>query len=193
MLLDSEPVIWRRLEVRGSLALNWMHQVLQVAFGWQDVHLHRFTALEPFVRLRPIDGVFPEDLQWLPRQECSDPDDRPEEELSVEQLFALGSGVAFYEYDFGDSWLHRLELLSRRPVNEGVPPARLIDGARCGPLEDSGGMPGYEQIMDVLADPKHPDHTECAPWVAEVTGSEDPFDPAFLDVSAVNRELSDLS
>ena len=40
--------------------------------------------------------------------------------------------------------------------NEGTPPARLIDGARRGPLEDSGGFPGYEEIMDALADPSHP-------------------------------------
>ncbi|MCW3768895.1 plasmid pRiA4b ORF-3 family protein [Paenarthrobacter sp. PAE-2] len=84
-LIDSEPVIWRRLDIRGAMALNQMHQVLQVAFGWEDIHLHRFTALEPFVRLRPVNGVYPDDLQWLPRQECFDPDDRPEEDLSLEQ------------------------------------------------------------------------------------------------------------
>ncbi|MEV7605781.1 hypothetical protein AB0N65_10130 [Paenarthrobacter sp. NPDC089322] len=39
--------------------------------------------------------------------------------------------------------------------------------------------------MDFLADPKHPDHAECAAWVAEVTGSGDPFDLGFLDFAAV--------
>lgn len=190
-LVDSEPVIWRQLEVRGSLTLNQVHQILQTAFGWEDAHLRRFTALEPFVRLRPVDGEFPEDLQWLPGQECFDPDDRPEEDLSLEQLLVLGSGVAFYEYDFGDSWLHRFQLVSRRPVEEGTPPARLIDGARRGPLEDSGGFPGYDEIMDALADPSHPDHAEYSTWVAEITGSDEPFDPAFLDIPAVNRALAD--
>lgn len=192
-LVDSEPAIWRRLDIRGAMALNQMHRVLQVAFGWEDMHLHRFTALEPFVRLRPVDGLYPEDLQWLPRHECFDPDDRPEEDLSLEQLLVLGGGRAFYEYDFGDSWLHRLELVSQRPADGGAPPARLIDGDRRGPLEDSGGMPGYEEILDVLADRTHPEHAECAEWVAEVTGSDGPFDPGFLDVAAVNRALSDLS
>lgn len=191
-LIDSEPAIWRRLDIRGAVALNQMHQMLQVAFGWEDIHLHRFTALEPFVRLRPVNGDFPDDLQWLPRQECLDPDDRAEEDLSLEQLLVLGGGRAFYEYDFGDSWLHRLELVSQRPADESAPPARLIDGARRGPVEDSGGAPGYEQLMDVLADPAHPDHAECASLVAEITGSDEPFDPAFLDVAAVNRELSEL-
>lgn len=190
-LVDSEREIWRQLEIRSTMTLDQVHRVLQAAFGWEDMHLHRFTALKPFVRLRPVDGEIPDDLQWLPRQECFDPDDRPEEDISLDQLFALGSGAAFYEYDFGDSWLHRLELVSRRPVDEGAPPARLMDGARRGPLEDSGGLPGYEGIMDALADPSHPDHAEYSAWVADITGSDAPFDPAFLDIADVNQSLAE--
>ena len=129
---------------------------MRAAFGWEDAHRHRFTPEDPFAPLRPVDGEIPRVLQWLPGQECEEPGDRPEEECSLEQLLGLGSGAVFYEYDFGDSWLHRLELFSRRPANEGTPPARLIDGVRRGPLEDSGGFPGYEEIMDALADPSHP-------------------------------------
>ncbi|WP_251040262.1 plasmid pRiA4b ORF-3 family protein [Arthrobacter sp. ISL-72] len=190
-LVDSEPEIWRQLEVLGSLTLDQVHQVLQTAFGWEDAHLHRFTADDPFAPLRPVDGEVPEALQWLPGQECEEPEDTPEEDFSLDQLLALGSGAAFYEYDFGDSWLHRLELVSRRPANEGTPPARLIDGARRGPLEDSGGFPGYEEIMHALADPSHPDHAKHSTWVAEITGSHEPFDPAFLDIPRVNEALAD--
>ena len=43
-LVHSEPSIWRRLEIRGSLALHRVHRVLQAAFGWEDVHLHRFRG-----------------------------------------------------------------------------------------------------------------------------------------------------
>ncbi|WP_251040379.1 plasmid pRiA4b ORF-3 family protein [Arthrobacter sp. ISL-72] len=190
-LIDSEPKIWRQLEVRGSMALDQVHLVLQAAFGWEDAHLHKFTTDDPFAPLRPVNGEVPEVLQWLPGQECEEPQDRPEEDCSLDQLLALGAGAAFYEYDFGDSWLHRLELVSRRPAEPSTPLARLIDGARRGPLEDSGGFPGYEQIMDALADPSHPDHAEHSNWVVEITGSDEPFDPAFLDIPAVNRALAD--
>jgi hypothetical protein len=188
-LVDIEPKIWRQLEVRGSLTLDQFHQVLQTAFGWEDVHLHRFTADDPFAPLRP-DGGIPATLQWLPGQECDEPDDRPEEDLSLGQLLALGGGAAFYEYDFGDSWLHRLELVSQRPASEDSPPARVLDGARRGPLEDSGGFSGYEEILEALADPNHPDHEEYSEWVAEITGSAEPLDPAFLDIPALNQALA---
>jgi Plasmid pRiA4b ORF-3-like protein len=190
-LVDSEPEIWRRFELRGSLTLSQVHQVLQAAFNWEDAHLHRFVASDPFAPLRPVDGKFPEVPQWLPKQECEEPGDRPEEECSLDQLLALGSGEAFYEYDFGDSWLHRLELVSGRPADEDSPAARLIDGARRGPLEDSGGFPGYEEIMEALADPAHPDHTEHSARVADITGSAESFDPAFVDIPAENRALAE--
>jgi hypothetical protein len=65
-LVDCEPRIWRLPELDGSVSLGQAHEVLQVAFGWEDVHLHRFTASDPFARLRPVDGEIPEALQWAP-------------------------------------------------------------------------------------------------------------------------------
>jgi len=41
-LRGSRPPIWRRLEVRGDVTLFQVHQVLQVAMGWTDSHLHQF-------------------------------------------------------------------------------------------------------------------------------------------------------
>jgi hypothetical protein len=45
--------------------------------------------------------------------------------------------------------------------------------------------------MDALADPSHAVHAEHAAWVADVTGSDATFDPAFLDIPAVNRALAE--
>jgi hypothetical protein len=189
-LVGSVPEIWRRLELRASLTLAEVHRVLQVAFGWEDAHLHRFTDSDPFAPLRPIDGEIPDTVQWMPQDCCEEPTDLPEEGCSLDQLLVSGSGAAFYEYDFGDSWLHRMELVTRRPVSEATVPARLTGGARRGPLEDSGGLPGYESILDALADPTRPDHAECSEWVAAMTNSEEPFDSDLLDTDEVNRTLA---
>lgn len=188
-LVHSVPEIWRRLELPASLTLGQVHQVLQVAFGWEDAHLHRFTDSDPFAPLRPIDGEIPDPQQWMPQDWCEEPTDLPEEGCSLGQLLVRGSGAAFYEYDFGDSWLHRIELVSRRPADGDTPLVMLTDGARRGPLEDSGGLPGYEGILDALADPTHPEHNEYSEWVVAMTNSDEPFDPEFLDVGEVNRTL----
>lgn len=35
-LVDSVPAIWRQVEIRGSMTLHQVHQVLQAAFDWED-------------------------------------------------------------------------------------------------------------------------------------------------------------
>ena len=36
------PMIWRRLLVRSDSTLADLHDIIQIAFGWTDSHLHRF-------------------------------------------------------------------------------------------------------------------------------------------------------
>ncbi|EMY33000.1 hypothetical protein D477_017252 [Arthrobacter crystallopoietes BAB-32] len=190
VLEDSRPPIWRVLDLHASMPLDGVHRVLQAAFGWQDTHLHRFTDLYPFERLKPVDGEIDWPLQWLPRGLVEDPIDMPEEDMTLGQLLGRGSGTAFYEYDFGDSWLHRLELLKVWPALPGGPAASLVDGARHGPPEDCGGMPGYEELLDALADPADPDHAEAREWAVEMTGSDKPFDPDAFDAATTDHAVT---
>ena len=56
-LRDSHPPIWRRLRVPGNSTLYTLHQILQVAMGWTDSHLHEFTVGETSYRPpSPYDG-----------------------------------------------------------------------------------------------------------------------------------------
>ena len=73
------------------MSLDQVHNVLQTAFGRDDMHLHRSTPNDPFASLRPIDGGIPESQQWLPRQKCEEPTDTPEEDCSLDRL--LGAGL----------------------------------------------------------------------------------------------------
>jgi hypothetical protein len=45
-LRDISPAIWRRLVVPADATLDVVHQVLQIAFGWKDSHLHDFHVGE---------------------------------------------------------------------------------------------------------------------------------------------------
>src|SRR5262249_40962495 len=42
-LEDSMPPIWRRIQV-PDCTLGELHEVLQVAMGWEDAHLHQFVV-----------------------------------------------------------------------------------------------------------------------------------------------------
>src|SRR5438552_7123636 len=43
VLDDIKPQIWRRLIVPAAITLDRLHDVLQVAMGWTDTHLHSLT------------------------------------------------------------------------------------------------------------------------------------------------------
>src|SRR6202034_4145249 len=45
-LLGTRPPIWRRLLVPADLTLEQLHDVLQLAMGWEDWHLHVFRIGE---------------------------------------------------------------------------------------------------------------------------------------------------
>ena len=42
VLRGISPLIWRRLLVHSDSTIAQLHEVLQVAFGWEDMHLNRF-------------------------------------------------------------------------------------------------------------------------------------------------------
>lgn len=44
VLAGISPLVWRQVEVPGSITVAGLHEVLQVAFGWSGQHLRRFTV-----------------------------------------------------------------------------------------------------------------------------------------------------
>jgi len=59
----------------------------------------------------------------------------------------------FYEYDFGDGWLHEVLLQKILPAEDGVRYPICIEGKHASPPEDSGGPPGYCDLLEALDDP----------------------------------------
>ena len=106
VLRGISPLIWRRLLVRGDTSVVRLHQILQVAFGWQDMHLHRFE-----IRGREY-GV---------NQEGGILFDTDAHEALIGQLKLRRLERFTYEYDFGDLWVHdvRVEAVGARRAHRG--------------------------------------------------------------------------
>lgn len=168
-LSGIRPPIWRRLVVAGDATLAELHVVLQVAMGWEDEHLHCFRIGD--VRYGPeADGEL---------------DDVDEGSVVVaEVLGAEKRGT--YEYDFGDSWEHQLLVEKTDPPVEVADVATCTAGRRACPPEDCGGIWGYANLLEALADPTHEDHEELLEWLGE------DFEPEAFDVAAVNADLERL-
>jgi hypothetical protein len=167
-LLDIDPPIWRRVEVPGWFTLADVHDVVQLVMGWDDSHLHLFEIGD----VRYGFG----DNEW-------DDDERDDSEVVLGDV-GLNRGDRFrYNYDFGDDWVHAVTVEAvRRDVPEGEVP-RLLDGARACPPEDCGGVSGYHDLVEALADPDHEEHEHLRRWLGR------PWDPDAYDVALHDRVL----
>ncbi|SRR5208283_1383399 len=176
-LLDIRPAIWRRLLVPAKLKLPQLHTALQRAFGWTDSHLHAFQS-----RDASYEAFHPDD--WA--GDFSGPGQRyDEKKFRVGDLLRAKGDQLTYEYDFGDSWRHKIIVEKVLPAA----PSKIVvclAGARAGPPEDCGSIPGYYNLVAAMADPKHPEHDELLNWLGE------PFDPEAFNLEAVNFLLSHI-
>ena len=151
-LRDSNPVIWRQVEVPTSITLKVLHNVIQAAMGWFDYHLWEFTIGERRYGL-PMD----EDWGTEPRIDAA--------KVRLREVLRPRRTTIDYLYDFGDSWEHRLTVTHIRAGDPDLSYPRYIAGEHNAPPEDCGGIPGFYQMLDAAADPNHPDHAEAKEWL----------------------------
>jgi len=170
-LKDIKPPIWRRLQVTNDTVLEKLHDIIQVAMGWDNYHLHQF-----------IDG----DTYY--GQPDSDYDDVMESEngVTISQFVSREGALFHYEYDFGDGWVHEILIEKILPVEKGTQYPVCIKGKRACPPEDVGGVWGYSDFLKTVMNPKDPEYGDMLEWA----GGD--FDPEVLDMDEVNKRLNDL-
>ena len=179
-LHDIRPAIWRTFDVSGGLSLGDVHVLLQIGFGWHDSHLHMFSENNPY-------DPGPAGKQWGPESPWeTDNDLLPESDTLLHDLIPDLNGPLFYEYDFGDSWL--ISITADVSTSQDARPAFLTDGARRGPLEDCGGVPGYLDIRETYSDPTDADDAELREWVNDMTDGD--FDPEAFDLDTLNARIT---
>jgi len=174
-LLRAKPPIWRRLEVPASYHLGVLHRTLNAAMGWLDSHLHMFDV-------EGREYSISDDDIWIDV-------DPPLSEESVTLADLVRDGVKHFEYwyDFGDSWRHNVLIEKTRPAEAGVFYPRCVAGRRTCPPEDCGGLWGFAEFQEVMADPRHPEHNELKEWY----GGE--FDPKAFSAEDVSKLLQQMA
>jgi hypothetical protein len=168
-IADVEPPVWRQIRVPVAISLANLHDVLQIAFGWQNSHLHGFEVDKIRFGLADVeDELFSVDERAAP----------------LGAVARVGSKF-LYRYDFGDDWEHIITV--ERLIKDGARAIECSGGARACPPEDSGGASGYAALLEALADPQHEEHDDMRRWVGRR------FDPEKFDAVALNRKLATLS
>ena len=170
-LTGIRPPIWRRLQVASSINLRRLHDVIQAAMGWQQAHLYQFEVGDEYFGEPDPDY---------------DPPVRSAKATPLRRVAPEAGTKLTYVYDFGDNWRHLVVVERVHPPERGVSYPRCVTGRRACPPEDCGGIWGYEELLQAIRDPQHPEHEAMLAWLGG------PFDPEAFDPRAVNETLANL-
>lgn len=168
-----EPPIWRRIRVPGSYTFWDLHVAIQDAMGWLDYHLHRFLIRNPKTGALEQIGI-PDDESLLDDARCL-----AGWEVPIAGYFVDANDTATYEYDFGDAWRHTLTFEGIDELRKGERALACLGGERRCPPEDCGGIYGYTELLDILADARHEEHQSMLGWLGR------PYDPEAFSAMAV--------
>lgn len=163
------PKVWRRLLVPVTITLPLLHVALVEGMGWGGGHLHEFVFADGRYSAASFGDEMLEDVL---------------DESNVTLQQALGTRKTFtYVYDFGDDWCHKVKVEKIVPLQAPLPLAACLEGENACPPDDVGGPPGYEEFLQALADPAHPEHENMTEWI------DGDFDPVEFSIAEVNARL----
>jgi hypothetical protein len=180
ILLETEPPVWRRIQVPEYYTFYDLHVAIQDAMGWLDSHLHDFK-IQP--RRRACLDIRIESPFALDDLEEAAP--LLTTEVAVVDFIQEPGDRALYTYDYGDDWQHDVLFEGTYPKEQGKKYPVCLAGELAGPPEDCGGVPGYYDCIEAL---KNGDDSEgLLTWLGR--WRPDRFDPAKIKFWSPLRRL----
>jgi hypothetical protein len=171
---ETEPAIWRRVEVPLTTSLKGLHDVIQAVMPFQDYHLFAFEFADKRY------GIPDPDWDDLLRMHDA-------KNIKLGALVDRGVSRFAYIYDFGDNWQHTVTIEATVVADPAVGYPRFIDGARRAPPEDVGGIPGFEEFLEVVSRPRHRERKRLLEWYGG------PFDPDEIDLATITAGIRQLT
>ena len=139
VLKGFSPPVWRRIVIPPDFTLKSLSSVIHDIYGWEGMHLHGFFIKKYNILIEDTD-----------------------EEYIRADIFAGRVKTFQFEYDFGDSWIHDIQI------------EKQIDD--------------YEDAYPKVLKFKGPNHIEDC-YVDEESGDDDDWGIKEFDIDAVNTAL----
>jgi hypothetical protein len=178
-LEESDPPIWRRIQVPETYTFWDLHVAIQDAMGWEDAHLHSFDIKKSGLKNKLRFGIPGDDFDEFLMKTL------PGWTYKIADYFSMKNRIAEYTYDFGDDWVHIIKLEKILPREMKAKYPLCIEGKRTCPPEDIGGVYGYEEFLKIIRNPKHKEHKFMIEWI----GGK--FDPEQFDVDKIHFDNPD--
>ncbi|SRR5690554_6924705 len=181
VLKGSTPLVWRRVLLRASSTFEQLHQVIQRSFAFKDSHLYMFTLADHTLKVTNDDEALEVYQEYLENKEeieaallaLDSPFARRRlealrvavhkpDQTKLESYLQVGDRID-YLYDFGDNWEFSIEvetIVEERLLDHPI----LLGGEHGAPLENMGGLAGFEEFLEAFNDARHPDHEAARKW-----------------------------
>jgi hypothetical protein len=172
-LEGTKPPIWRQFLVDKHIDFETLHETIQIVMGWQDYHMYQFIVGKKI--------ILAEELEY---EEFNEEDQSAyASDVTLKELITKKGQKFMYEYDFGDGWLHEIEVIDFQDIKEAANIPLCIAGSMACPPEDCGGLPGYYNMINTLKT-KDEEYDDLIEWL----GTD--YDPEKFSIDDVNDDLN---
>lgn len=195
-LVDSEPLIWRRVIVPAEITFKRLHDIIQFPMGWKDYHLYDFNIKEENLRITCDKEVFGE-YEFYSKMKLTKENvphgfianilkvkSKLSSKVKIDKYLTKGNSIE-YIYDFGDYWKHDITLEEIVEDYEcGYP--TCVEGEGACPPEDVGGIPGYAEFLEVMKDKNLSEHERLKDW------ADSQYYKETFDIERTNMFMADI-
>lgn len=177
VLKYSKPSVWRKVVVRSDVSFYKLHWIIQFTMGWENSHLFEFNAEK--YRIGEADEEF-KDFGYAQDDviDCK--------KITLKEVLDTEITELDYLYDFGDSWEHQIKVERVFPLEEDKYYPYCTEAKWDCPPEDCGGIPGFQHLLEVMKNKKHPEHRALKNWMGGL------YKQLPADLEAINEDLSTI-
>ncbi len=170
--LDDSPVeVSRTLIVPSHIRLSMLSNVMVRAMGWDGSHLAKFIKGKvQYCCKKEIEGSSVN----LNIHDFS--------KVALNEVLKRKGTSIRWEYDYGDSWEHTIELIGRIRTKKPVK-IEITEATGACPPDDCGGVWRYSEMLDTLNDRRHPGYAEAERWLGKC------IDPSHVSLKMLNNGL----
>ena len=178
-LRQSEPLIWREIEVPSSICLVSLAQTILLAMGWDEDHMHLFAAEKK--------GQYATSQNEL--SEPLYPGVKDGSRYGISHLLQKEGDSIGFEYDYGDSWYHEVTLIAKTDyAKDEAKEVVLTGGANACPPDDCGGIYRYNYLVQLMQEkPRSRALSDFYEWM----GSK--WDPEFFPMEVAAKAVSRMN
>ncbi|KDQ60453.1 hypothetical protein JAAARDRAFT_67997 [Jaapia argillacea MUCL 33604] len=145
---EGKPRVWRRFRVSAGIKLGVLQdKVIAPVMGWvRNFHCYTFTDFRDGSLFGPQNSRSIDSMHIAQSGYKYMPDDK----YMLAHLFEKEGDKIGYLYDFGDMWIHTIEVETILPLEESDGHIEIIDGHGMCPAENMNGNNQYADFLKGL-------------------------------------------